>query len=210
MRSTRPIPGDPWPHDMVLRIDEPRELTSLLFVREAWGLPIDDVPALDEAPDVGTSARPAGCDEPEVVAGWRVEWARALSMHAPEDRTIRAPDDRTARLLRELDDDALVAAIAADRLVASRGIDHPAFEAWHSTLHDEHRAMLAETPERVCLPELVAAWRRGLESIVQLPLAGYFAERIHASTLVVSRTARHDPDMYRRALAAPIGGGPQR
>ncbi|MBP2457422.1 hypothetical protein ABID70_002951 [Clavibacter michiganensis] len=206
MRSSRPDPGDPWPHDMVLTIDEPRRLTSLLFVREAWRLSIDDVPTIDAIPDVGSSTRPAPFDEPEVIARWRVEWARGSSMHAPEDRTIRAPDARTARLLRDLDDAALVDAIAGDRLIASSGIDHEAFEGWHATLHDRHRVPLAETPERVSVHALAAAWRRGLTSIVQLPFAGYFAERIHASTLVVSRTARHDPELYRRALAEPIDG----
>lgn len=210
MRSSRPDPSNPWPHDMVLGIDVPRRLTSLLFVREAWRLPIDDVPALDAVPDIGRSARPDAFDEPEVIVRWRTQWARGLAMHAPEDRTIREPDAETARLLRELDDTELVAAIAGDRLIASPGIDHEAFEGWHATLHDRHLVPLAETPERVSVEALAAAWRRGLESILQLPFAGYFAERIHASTLVVSRTTRHDPEMYRRALAAPIGGGPQR
>jgi len=210
MRSSDPDPRNPWPHDMVLRIDEPRDLTSLLFVREAWRLPIDDVPALDGVPDVGDSARPAAFEEAEVVGRWREQWARGLSMHTPGDRTIRAPDARTARLLRELDDAALVETVAADRLVASPGIDREAFEAWHATLHDDRRLPLAEHPERICVTALADAWRRGLESIVQLPYAGFHAERIHSSTLVVSRTARHDPELYRRALAAPIGGGPQR
>ena len=58
--------------------------------------------------------------------------------------------------------------------------------------------------------ELTSLWRDGLESIVQLPYAGFFAERIDPATLVVSRVARHDPELYRRALAAPMGGGPQR
>lgn len=204
MRRTHPIPGDPWPHDMVLRIeDEPRELTSLLFVREAWGLGIDGVPALDQALDVGTSARPEGLDEKATVERWRAEWARVWPRFAALREAMRAPEKDMMRLLREIASDGQDAGSLAD----ADGIDREAFEAWHVTLRDDHRAPLAEHPERIAVEALTAAWRDGLESIVQLPYAGYSAERIDASTLVVSRTARHDPELYRRALAAPIGGG---
>lgn len=207
MRSSHPDPSNPWPHDMVLRIDEPRELTSLLFVREAWRLPIDDVPALDGAPDVGTSARPAGLGDAEAVERWRAEWMLAWPRIAVLREAMRAPDEEEMmRRLREI----AVAMQAAEDLSAEAGIDREAFEAWHATLHDDRRLPLAEHPERICVTALADAWRTGLESIVQLPYAGYSAERIDAATLVVSRTARHDPELYRRALTAPIGGGPQR
>ncbi|PPF54456.1 hypothetical protein C5C13_13835 [Clavibacter michiganensis] len=207
MRSTRPIHGDPWPHDMVLRIeDEPRELTSLLFVREAWGLAIDDVPALDGTLDVGTSARPSGLDEAEVVKRWRTEWARVWPRMALISEAMRAPEGEAMRLLREIATDAQDAGALGD----ADGVDREAFEVWHIGLRDDHRLPLAEHPERICVTALAGAWRAGLETIVQLPYAGFFAERIDPATLVVSRVARHDPDMYRRALAAPIGGGQQR
>ncbi|QOD44398.1 hypothetical protein [Clavibacter zhangzhiyongii] len=205
MRSTHPIPGDPWPHDMVLRIeDEPRDLTSLLFVREAWRLPIDDVPALDAIPDVGSSARPAGLDEAEAVERWRTEWARVWPRLAVLREAMRAPEEEAMRLLRDIAADGQHVGALSDE----RGIDREAFDAWHVTLRDDHRLPLAEHPERIRVTALADAWRHGLESIVQLPYAGFHAERIDPATLVVSRTARHDPEMYRRALAAPIGGGP--
>ncbi|MDA3804072.1 hypothetical protein [Clavibacter sp. CT19] len=200
MRSTRPIPGDPWPHDMVLRIDEPRELTSLLFVREAWRLAIDDVPALDGVPDVGASARPAGLGDAEAVERWRSEWARAWPRLAALREAMHAPQEERMRLLRGIAPDVQ----AAGRLSLGEGIDRDAFEAWHATLHDDHRLPLAEHPERICVEALADAWRTGLASIVQLPYAGYHAERIDPATLVVSRTTRHDPAMYRRALATPV------
>jgi hypothetical protein len=206
MRSERPIPGNPWPHDMVLRIDEPQPLTALLFVREAWRLPIDEVPALDAIPDVGTSARPADLDLDDAVARWRLEWERAFAGVVPGDREVRAPDADIARLLREARDEDLSDALAMRSLFRSAAIDHAAFGAWKSSLRDPHGVPLAEHPERISVEALVAAWRAGLENIVQLPFAGYFAERIHASTLVVSRTARHDPELYRRALATPGSG----
>jgi len=208
MRSTRPIPGDPWPHDMVLRIeDEPRELTSLLFVREAWGLPIDDVPALDGTLDVGTSARPSGLDESEAVERWRTEWARGWPRIAALREAMRAPEGEMMRLLREIATDGQE---EAGCLGDADGVDREAFEVWHIGLRDDHRLPIAQHPERICVTALAEAWRDGLESIVQLPYTGFFAERIDPATLVVSRVARHDREMYRRALAAPIGGGPQR
>ncbi|OUE26728.1 hypothetical protein [Clavibacter michiganensis] len=206
MRSTRPIPGDPWPHDMVLRIDdEPRELTSLLFVREAWRLPIPDVPGLEGEPDVGTSARPAGLGEAEAVERWRTEWARVWPRFAVLRQVMRAPEEEAMRLLRGIAADEQDAGTLFDEA----GVDREAFEAWHVTLRDDHRLPVAEHPERVCVTALADAWRDGLESIVQLPYAGYHAERRDPATLVVSRAARHDPELYRRALTAPIGGGPQ-
>jgi hypothetical protein len=207
MRSSRPVPGDPWPHDMALRIeDEPRELTSLLFVRDAWRLSIDDVPALDPVPDVGTSARPDGLDEEATVERWRSEWARVWPRMAAIREAERAPEEELMRLLREIAADGQDARSLSDE----EGVDREAFEVWHISLRDDHRLPLAEHPERICVTALAAAWRDGLESIVQLPYAGFFAERTDPATLVVSRVARHDPEMYRRALAAPIGGGPQR
>jgi len=46
MRSTIPMEGNSWPHEMVLSIDPDRDqLVELLWVREAWGLhPVDELP----------------------------------------------------------------------------------------------------------------------------------------------------------------------
>jgi len=39
MRSSVPIPGNPWPHDMVITVeDHPHALVDLLWIREAWNL----------------------------------------------------------------------------------------------------------------------------------------------------------------------------
>ena len=39
MRADRPIPGNPWPHDMVIQTQEGSDrLLDLLWVREAWAL----------------------------------------------------------------------------------------------------------------------------------------------------------------------------
>lgn len=39
MHTTQPIPENPWPHDMVISVqDDPDTLLSLLWIREAWRL----------------------------------------------------------------------------------------------------------------------------------------------------------------------------
>ena len=39
MRSSGPLPGNPWPHDMVITVeDDLQPLLDLLWIREAWNL----------------------------------------------------------------------------------------------------------------------------------------------------------------------------
>src|SRR4051812_29976992 len=92
MQSTDPIPGNPWPHDMVIRVDDsPHPLIELLWIREAHGLEPtgEDLPPrlLDDpdAEDVRTGR--AGVDA-DVRSSWEQAWPRvwadALS-HAGKD-----------------------------------------------------------------------------------------------------------------------------
>ena len=63
MQSTSAIPGNPWPHDMVVEIeDSPHALLDLLWLREACGL------------------QPAGVDLPPLLA------------HPPARQAARLPD----------------------------------------------------------------------------------------------------------------------
>src|SRR4051812_1761325 len=59
VRSDSPMPGNPWPHDMVIAVnDHERMLLELLFIRDAWKLGMADIPPLFPAPDIGRSRRP--------------------------------------------------------------------------------------------------------------------------------------------------------
>jgi len=73
VRSSVPIPGNPWPHDMVITVDDdPVSLVELLWVRDAWGLqPLhDDVPPpLVDSP------------EPQITADNEVGRASPSSSH---------------------------------------------------------------------------------------------------------------------------------
>ncbi|WP_457101472.1 hypothetical protein [Microbacterium sp. P5_E9] len=204
MRSDQPIPGNPWPLEMQIAVDEPYALMYLLFVREGWRLDVAELPDVDPVPATGTSTRPPAVDPTEAAVRWRREWSRAFTQFEPRDRSVREPDEDTARLLRELPDEQLAEAFSTmPSTFWAEGTDRDAFNTWSMSLHDDHSLPLAEHPEWRCLDALVPAWRTGLTTILQLPYAGYFAERLNAATLIVSRVTRHDPSLYRQALGTP-------
>ncbi|MFG6445644.1 hypothetical protein ACFXP7_09955 [Microbacterium sp. P06] len=192
---------------MQIAVDAPYELIYLLFVRYGWRLDLAELPNVDPVPAKGTSQRPAAIDPAEAAARWHREWSRALTRFEPLDRIVREPDEETARLLRELPDDRLAQAFSTmPSAFWAEGTDRDAFNSWSESLRDDHSLPLAERPERLCLDALVPAWRTGLTTVIQLPYAGHFAERLNAATLIVSRVTRHNPSLYRQALGIPSPG----
>lgn len=65
---------------------------------------------------------------------------------------------------------------------------------------ERNPAPLEESPEHRSLAALITAWEGGPKKIVQLPVAGYFAERIDPSCFVVSEGTRYNRSLYDRAL----------
>ncbi|SDZ33810.1 hypothetical protein SAMN05216554_3370 [Herbiconiux ginsengi] len=201
---------------MMLRIDPtPFGLIELLFARELWRFEIREVPPLDPVPSLGASSRLASgprLGSGEMASLWRRDWARAWEQFDPPNPEATGPDARTARMLATLDDAQLAQAVSGvPSEFWSRGIDRGALGAWRQRLteSDHHPTSLDATPERRSLPALIAAWQTGLTDIVQLPYAGFFAERINSRTLVVSATTRFEPALFTRALATPLrGAGP--
>ena len=205
MRSDRPIPGNPWPHDMVISIDEPYNICQLLFIRNAWGIASDvDIPMLDPFPDAGDSFLPSGASESEWSARWKREWSRAWVWYSIQDPKQRPTSD----LLRQLSKPGRPLHPAFPPFwqaeYGDASIDSEAFEKWRRALRPEMLVALESTPERVCLGALIAAWNAGLETVVTLPYAGYFAQRISAKHLVVSAATRAHPESYNQALASPM------
>lgn len=198
MRSLEPIPGDPWPQDMVLTIETTSgSLTYLLFVRTAWQLEIDTVPALESEPSIGDSGRPADRDVDAARAQWLVEWNRAWTHFEPRRQAITMPDAETQHLLDTLTDEELQTAMSTQpSSYWEAGIDHRAYSAWHRLL----QPAIEDSPENLVLPALIPAWESGLSTIIQLPYRGYFAERINRAHLVVSAATRRDPTLFDRAL----------
>ncbi|NQX26302.1 hypothetical protein HQQ81_02925 [Microbacteriaceae bacterium VKM Ac-2854] len=194
MRSIAPDPRNPWPHDMVLSIDQPRVPLVLLYARALRGLAIPEVPGLESGPE------PSEVELDDTTADrWRRDWARWWSRHLP--RTTEGPDPETARLLRELSDGELVEHVAAEPRGWLTPSEEAAFAAWRDPFRERHDVPLDRTPERVCLDALIPAWRNGLTTILELPYAGDVADRISAECLVVSRRTRLQPELYARALA---------
>jgi hypothetical protein len=205
MRASEPIPGEPWPGDMLITITDSTSLTFLLFVRSAWRISSPGVPEVETEPDVGASARPQSIDPLVAELQWRIEWDRAWEEFAPRSRGVHAPDAATQRLLDTLSDEELWEATSTSPSdFWDEGIDRDALGGWDRALRDNHSLPLAEHPERVALPEVIAAWRTGMTTIIELPFAGYYADRIDSERLVVSMRTRRDPALYPRALRTPL------
>jgi hypothetical protein len=190
---------------MVISIDEPYNICQLLFIRNAWGIANDaDIPMLDPVPDVGNSAMPSSASESEWSTRWKRAWSRAWRWYAIAD----SQQPVTSQLLRRLSTPGQPLHPAFPPFWQAEygddGIDPVAFNQWQRASRPEMLVALESTPERVCLDALIAAWNAGLETVVTLPCAGYFAQRISAKHLVVSATTRAHPESYNQALASSL------
>lgn len=101
MRSVNPDPGNPWPHDMVLTVeDRPHALLELLWLREAHHLePRGEnlPPRLSETPDDSSMDTDAA-----LRADWERVWPRAW--HAALDHSGRDTDARLFDRIQETAD----------------------------------------------------------------------------------------------------------
>lgn len=216
MRSIRPMPGNPWPHDMIITVeDRPHTLLELLWLREAHGLdPADDAlpPPLVDRP----AAAARRVDE-ETRARWAEVWPRiwgdAVAHAATEpdqallDRafaTTLSPDERETVLTR------LVGPTARDAF-GVEVFDDAAYRDWERRGSEAHLAThltaLADSPEHRDVATLADAWRRGLGRVVTLPSQGTYVRQIGPHALLVTDEVRSDSAAYRVALES-FGRGP--
>jgi len=202
MRSTDPMPGNPWPHDMSITIeDAPPFITDLLFVRSVWGLDPAGVPPLSREPEPGTSLRPRRPAVDELERLWLIDWDRAWSQFQDAPKQGRIPDENELRRIAAATDEELREAFSSQpSAMWSIGVDREAASTWRASLSNDHRTPLAETPERRALPALIHAWRHGIDTIIQLPYRGHYARQQSGRHLVVSQETRHNPDLYAEAL----------
>lgn len=92
MRSDKPMPGNPWPREMMITVeDRPSTLLELLWIREAYDLHFDnhDMPPLLADP-------PVAANGPALIESTRVTWEqawprlwRAVAQHAGHDQDPR-------------------------------------------------------------------------------------------------------------------------
>lgn len=208
MRSVEPMPGNPWPHDMVLRIQEDEQgLLDLLWVRAAWGLePIGDVPP---APEIVPESEPTTQSLRRGKSDWASAWSElwwAVLAHlgrqhrSDEFQEMRAAEPGSQERRRLLQ--AMIGPSWRDRFGAD-GFDD-CYDEWVRSISRERRVgqprSLEEDPERRSLDATITAWERGLETIVTIPCVGEYNRTISGSGLCVTAATRSNPALYSRAL----------
>lgn len=209
MRSSQPIPDNPWPHDMVLTIeDDSQTLLELLWIREAWRLwpEGDDLPPelVDTPPFIDGPKRAAA-----PITKWRDAWPRIWTACLQHSGTSPKPvvlerlhasavgREERSRLLRELVGPSWRDEFGSDAMTVES-------EQWMHMLFqqrvDRARQPMDEQPEHAALDELIAAWRSGLKKIVQIPCRGTYTRVIGTHALLLTAETRADPGRYRIAL----------
>lgn len=199
MRFSEAHHDNPWPRDMVIRVEQPSTLLLLLFVRSAWRLDDNGVPALDSVPDAGSTIPPAGFDREAANARWAADWARAFEVVVPPRGPLREPDAETLRLL-DAEFDVLLHAVSVEDYWR-QGLDLEAESNWEQTFWPGAPPPGSMGPEHDAVEWLVPVWRSGVRVIVELPFVGYYVKRVDLEHVVVSRATRTDPQLYSLALS---------
>jgi hypothetical protein len=207
VRSSVTIPGAPWPHDMVITVDDdPVSLVELLWIRDAWGLAPDhdDVPPpLVDSPDPEVDG-----EDPVDVRAWQAAWPElwdATLRHAGE-----VPDPAIFDALRGTANHStermeLLAQLHGpswrDRF-GDAGLEQ--YQPWQASQFRRRMAGLPraaeEQPEHRSLDALITAWRHGLTKIVTIPCRGSFTRVIGPSALLMTDETRADVDAFSAAL----------
>lgn len=199
MRSVHKQPGTPWPHEMVINVDHPNHLLTLLYVRDTWNIAREaNLPELFPAPAPGVSALP-GRPSPET---WGTRWNEAW--HTAWDWYVQGADGDVIPITTSPRGSGTATTNPVmppmwETAYGSEGIDREALWEWIVSLQDAPTA-LAETPERRNLSDLIVAWRSGIDSMIVLPYADDFSKRITTRHLLVSTTTRNNPVLYGQAL----------
>lgn len=208
MRSVEPMPGNPWPHDMVIRIQEDEQgLLDLLWIRAARGLePTGDAPPPPEiVPEFRPTTQSLRRDKGDWASAWTELWWAVLghlgrphrSGEFEEMRAAEPGSEERRRLLL-----AMTGPSWRDRFGAD-GFDDD-YDEWIGAISRGRRLgrprSLEEDPERRSLDATIAAWERGLETIVTIPCMGEYNRTISETGLCVTTSTRADPALYSRAL----------
>lgn len=213
MRSSAPIPGNPWPHDMTITVDDqPNMLLELLWIREAHQLQ----PRGEDLPPLLSDSPPVERDrvvDAEEQAHWEDAWPRMWDAAVAHAGTENDP-----RLFEEIQRTANGSAERTDLLrrivgpdwrdeFGSGALDTDAYGRWQQA-HDHSReklqTSLEASPERRDLESLILAWRAGLTKVVTIPCAGDFTRKIEPHGLLTTQATRDTSEKYRQALLSFI------
>lgn len=211
MRSTTPMPGNPWPHDMTMTVqDRPQALLELLWIREAHDLrPVgDDLPsALTDPPEPAANTVDAATRE-LWSEGWARTWGDVLAHSAVEhDQAMfdAVGDTEAGSVERESLLRQLIGPTWGDEF-GHEVFDDESYREWERRGFDSHVAarpgMLSDSPEHRDVEALAAAWRRGLTTVVTIPCRDMHVRQVGPHTLLVTDEVRGDSVEYRKALAS--------
>ncbi|MCU1414697.1 MAG: hypothetical protein JWN80_2037 [Microbacteriaceae bacterium] len=209
MQSSEPVPGNPWPHDMVIAVDDfPDTLMRLLWIREAWGLEWAEA---DVPPLLSDSPAPVEAPRHPAWESWHEEWPNIWQACLAHNGSPPRPDH--LERLRQSENGseerlALLNALAGPSWADWFGTDAftDSYEDWRRGVDrlalEQRRLLRSRSPERSSLDALVPAWRAGLSVIVVIPCQGSYSRKIAPSGLLVTASARADPGLYSAALRA--------
>lgn len=210
MRSSRPIPGNPWPNDMVITVDDrPSALLEMLWIREAHDLHLDgaDLPPLLVDTPAAASGRDVSATE---RAQWEQAWPRlwqAVAEHAGRDE-----DPRQFELLQQTANGSLEREKVLREMFGPSWrdefgdavFDDDSYQDWSQRGTDAHlssmRQRMTQLPEHRNLDALIRAWRAGMTKIVTIPCEGEYSHKITSNASLMTDTTRNDSDSYERAL----------
>ena len=209
MRSSVPLPGNPWPHDMLITVeDDPHSLLDLLWIRETWNLhPVAvDLPPLlvDESNRAQAKTEPSPGPKTWSDA-WPSLWERCVH-HAGVIR-----DAAVIERLYETKDGSPERVELLQTMIGPSWRDEigdealtEEYETWNLARFEAQARRqplsLDEEPERMSLDALIPAWRAGLSKIVTIPCHGSYTRRIGEHVLLVTDETRNDPKRYAEAL----------
>lgn len=210
MRSSGPIPGNPWPQDMVITVeDSSNALLDLLWIREAWDFrPTgDDLPPGLSDESVGADARTEPSD---LIAMWRAAWPSMWVACVHHAGVIQDGSAMFAKLQETADGSPerarLLTALMGPSWRSEFGdeVFPDQYDQWNLARFEAQSLRstipLEEEPEQVSLAALIPAWRAGLAKIVTIPCKGSYTRVIGRHTLLVTEETRGDPRRYREAL----------
>ncbi|MBZ4486425.1 hypothetical protein LQ938_07420 [Microbacterium sp. cx-55] len=219
MRSSTPIPGNPWPHDMALTVDDrPQHLIEMLWIREAHALRPDVLPLL---PLLSDAPQPAAVQvDDSTRSTWRDAWPRIWAevlAHAGQNPDPAVFDRLSHTASGSPERQSLLDEIVGPSWAGEFGSDaltDPSYVSWDREGTDRYLAALTRghdgTPERRDLDALVPAWRAGLTTVVSIPCQGQYTRRLSATALLVTEETRSDSAHYRQALTwFATGAAPQ-
>jgi hypothetical protein len=209
MRSSEPMPGNPWPHDMVITVEShDHRICELLWARDVYriapGSP-DEPPPIWPEPVLPPQHLPPASIRRSWGPLWMRLWHEAVDWYAMGDTPV---DPRLQALARNASVDLERLQLEAaphtwSEAVGDEYFDRLAFAHWEEAavelLFSAHDA---GEPERDALPALIEAWRRGLTRVIELPTVGEYTRTLGTDSLLVTAATRGDPDAYAIALTS--------